>query len=287
MKVIFSRKGSDGGNLKNPSPILEGKSLTSIPIPAVGTESTNLKYGNLFFDQDTKLDRLMTDLKFQLASGKSISTAPAHLDPDIRKDTLKRDGKWRGLFGSDLKWEKYLQKTNVKEGDIFLFYGWFREVKKTSEGFDWLYLEKTSYPTDKQLIFGYLQIGKILRKGDKFEQWMEYHPHYEESGIVSNGYALYVAAESLSFDKRRSGFGTFVYDKESAGFLTLTKKGLSRSRWDLPSFFKDHILINFKHDPWANGYFQSPMRGQEMVVDDCSEINRWIENLFKSVKTEN
>lgn len=288
MKVIFSRKGSDSGSFDIPSPIFQDKPIVSIPIPAdrEKEERTNLKYGMLRLDRSTKLVQLMRDLEFDW-KGKPISKVPCHLDPDVHTYSLRRESEWRGLFGPDIKLYSYLTKQDVKAGDLFLFYGWFRDAIETREKFGWDEETGIDYRSDKQVIFGYLQIGEILRKGDSVEPWMKYHPHSENGKIRSEGNALYVASEHLSFDPTKDGFGTFIYDDNGRRLLTLTKKGETRSRWNLPSFFKGHIKIEFRHDPWSNGYFQSPKRGQEMVVEDFYEGNQWVRRLFESVKIEN
>jgi len=59
--------------------------------------------------------------------------------------------------------------------------------------------------------------------------------------------------------------------------LVLTKKGLSRSKWDLPDCFRDAEISYHKH-LWIDGYFKSADKGQEFVVKDNERIEEWAMN---------
>jgi hypothetical protein len=62
--------------------------------------------------------------------------------------------------------------------------------------------------------------------------------------------------------------------------LVLTKKGFSRSKWDLPDYFQK-AEISFHNDKsWKEGYFQSAAIGQEFVIRDNAKIEEWAKNLI-------
>jgi hypothetical protein len=65
----------------------------------------------------------------------------------------------------------------------------------------------------------------------------------------------------------------------------LTKKGLSRSKWDLPDYFRD-AGISYHKNSWKNGYFQSVGKGQEFVIKDNKKIEEWACNLIDSAQID-
>ena len=68
-----------------------------------------------------------------LSRGRIKPTHWAHLDP-ILDTRVSRGTGWRPLFGQAGASESHLRKTGVSEGDIFLFFGWFRQVSKLRDG---------------------------------------------------------------------------------------------------------------------------------------------------------
>lgn len=81
-----------------------------------------------------------------------------HLDPDIFKNAIHREPNWRPLFGQVDAAQGHLQKQDVRRDDLFLFFGSFRKTRN-DDG-------KLAYdPHEKEMhvIFGYLQIGDIIR----------------------------------------------------------------------------------------------------------------------------
>jgi len=68
----------------------------------------------------------------------------------------------------------------------------------------------------------------------------------------------------------------------------LTKKGYSRSKWDLPDFFKNVSISYHSKNSWEKDYFQSAHIGQEFVVEDSkSEYNTKVENWAKRIINKN
>lgn len=118
MRVILSRKGFDSKTGGAASPILDGKFM-SIPIP--GAES-NIFYKDLYWKDKISYLKVMKDLNIKHFS-------EAHLDPDLRKSAYKeRHPDWRVAFGQCEAQLSPLNKEGVAEGDLFLFFGWFKHV---------------------------------------------------------------------------------------------------------------------------------------------------------------
>src|SRR5438128_2324747 len=125
MRVILSRKGVDSGAGRIASPILKG-SLISLPIPL----SSQITYGDLKF-RDISLGTLARDL----SKGRLRASSQVHLDPDLRRGTYSRRTGWRPIFGQgEPRAESHLQACGVTVGDLFLFYGWFRDTELREDG---------------------------------------------------------------------------------------------------------------------------------------------------------
>jgi hypothetical protein len=60
--------------------------------------------------------------------------------------------------------------------------------------------------------------------------------------------------------------------------LVLTKKGLSRSKWDLPDCFSKAKISYHNDRSWKGGYFQSAAIGQEFVIKDNEMVEGWVKN---------
>lgn len=265
MKIILSRKGFDLVNGGYLSPILDDKKLVSLPIPQKGESCL---YSDLKYNNNTYLD-LMKQITPIISYEKIPKTeltfdTTCHLDPDLCKDIKPRKPGWKGSFGPDSKWQTHLKENDVKEGDVFLFFGTFKNAVKQNGD----YTFESGSPV-VHLIFGYLQVGqRLCPKDDGIPAWMIGHPHAEDG---SEG-IIYVAKEKLSWNKKLSGSGVFDYHTD----LVLTKKGYSKSRWDLPTFFREAKISCHKKNPWKEeGYFQSVGRGQEFVVYCSPQIKEW------------
>src|SRR4051812_43684488 len=124
MKIILSRKGFDSSSGKMPSPLLPGGELCSLPIPESDHNCAAPSYAEIKAGQ-ISLGQLVNDL----SKGKIPSDAVAHLDPDLVAQSKPRRARWKPLFGQAGAAEGHLQKCGVQAGDLFLFYGWFRQVE--------------------------------------------------------------------------------------------------------------------------------------------------------------
>jgi len=86
----------------------------------------------------------------------------------------------------------------------------------------------------------------------------------------------------LSWNSTLAGAGRFVFNDK----LVLTKKGLSRSKWDLPDCFREAKISYHDEDSWKEGYFQSAAIWQEFVIKDSEKIEEWARGLIEGSQIE-
>lgn len=275
MKVILSRKGFDSKYGGKPSIIYNNKFI-SIPIPS--KNSTDITYKDLIFDDKYKFDKVLRDLKVKNYDGE------LHLDPDLRYSILKnRSQNWMPAFRQEGAPQGLLKNCNIGKDDIFLFFGWFKEVEKDSN--DVFYYKKGA--NDIHAIFGYLQVERAIDiDSERIPVGLTKHPHVVMRDSYSNNY-LYVGREHLSFDTTKPGFGTFEYENS----LVLTEKGKTRSVWELPPAFANeekNFHINCQLNSLPNGNLELRVKGignQEMYISDKAEVVNWAKKLLTSCKT--
>ena len=285
MKIVLSRKGFDSANGGYPSPILPDGRLISIPIPIHPSNACadDFKYSDILIDEHMTYLDLMKDIYLSIYYGDKTDDKKAHLvkqdtrchlDPDIYPRVIERDQSWKPLFGQIDAAQTHLENTEVGVGDVFLFFGWFRNIQQYNSVFSF-----TSADTDKHIIFGYLQIGEKIRveTDTPLPNWMNYHPHTFQPSRRKNN-TIYVARDSLTWENNLPGAGVFSYNTN----LVLTKDGLSRSRWCLPECFRNVRISYHTQKSWKSDYFQSVARGQEFVVDGNEQVKRWAKELIQA-----
>jgi len=274
-KIIFSRKGFDQEYGKHASPILPDGQLVSFPIPKK-KDSFGIPYSSIYYTNDRSVDLLIRELGVDLKGVKEC-----HHDPDLLKDARERRylDEWKPVFGQSGAAEQHLRNENVKQGDLFLFFG---SYKRTYLDHGALQFERDC---ERHILFGYLHIGEIVKidmehnKNHPIYRWAHDHPH------IQNQYhpnSLYIASEG--FDGI-PGAGVFNYHSD----LVLTKDGCSKSLWELPWFF--HPMYGTKisrhKDPSRFKIinerltFQTVGQGQDFVVDGPKEVWDWAVNLIR------
>ena len=278
MKVILSRKGFDSGYGGYPSIILPTGEMITLPIPS-GKED-GIRYIDVKTKSGSSLYDIMKQLNKNIKLGKTMpltKNSYCHLDPDLCEYSVKRNEGWRGAFGQISAAQKVLENNNIKEGDLFLFFGWFNDVEEKNKKYNF---KKGS---GKHTIFGYLQIDKIVYPNkDEIPYWLRNHPHAKSLKMVNkNSNCIYIAKEWCTFNENIKGYGMFNYNEE----LDLTKKGLTRTCWDLPDIFKKVNITYHTKDSWKDGYFKSACRGQEFVIEENKEIEKWAINLIENYST--
>jgi hypothetical protein len=279
MKIILSRKGFDSSLGGVASPILPDGTLLSLPIPS---QHSPITYDELYIDGQP-----VAPLVERLTNGRIRAGDGAHLDPDLRESTYRRLPGWRPLFGQDGTAQSHLANSGVGVGDLFLFFGWFRQTERAKDAYRFV-----KGAPDLHVLFGWLQISAII-PADQCQpntpEWAMYHPHFHGDSEGNN--TIYVARETLlwpGFPDDVAGGGVF----ESYGArLCLTAPGHNRSRWRLPQWFfpKDGrrpLTYHANADRWTlaedHTILQSVARGQEFVLDveDYPEAIEWVSNLI-------
>jgi hypothetical protein len=266
MKIVLSRKGFDTQYGKQPSPILQDGSLLSLPIPAKNEE---IRYTELFYEGKSYY-QIIKEL-----SQKSVvkENWNCHLDPDIRPSSLKRKGQWKPIFGQSDTAQGHLDKEGVSKNDIFLFFGWFREAKYLNGKYS--YIEGSP---DLHVIFAYFQIGEIYKKMDNLPEFATYHPHARENFTNRRNNCIYIANSNLSLNQSYDGASMLNYNEN----LILTKRGLSKSKWELPEMFKNLNISYHYKDSFKEDYFQSAAKGQEFVIDANDDLIEWALDLIQT-----
>jgi len=282
MKIILSRKGFDSGMGKIPSPIFDNGDFFSLPIPSDGEGSipfSHIQYGN----------HNVGNIVEMLSKNKISSTHTCHYDPDLIKEgLLKRDDGWKPLFGQSGSAQGHLQNNNISKGDIFIFYGWFQNVRLRN---GILSYDKTKGGV--HVIFGWLQIGKIISVNDKENVpiWAKTHPHFNRETKNKND-VVYISSDELELCGKKTGIKGAGHLKKFDDRLVLSKSGEKRSIWELPLFFypddlKKPLTYNENIERWKKEndkcILNSANRGQEFVIDcdDYPEIYEWLLNLVK------
>jgi hypothetical protein len=269
VKIILSRKGFDSGTGGCASPIIDGTRLVSFPIP----DGRSLyRYDDLNVIDD--FSNMVQDLSGARVIGRNL----VHLDPDLEVATLKRAEGWKPAFGQTGAAQSHLEAQGVDVGDIFVFFGWFRDVERVAGG-RWSF---TKGGRSIHAIFGWLQVGAIvpLRNGRK-DEWTEYpwladHPHVHRTADPRN--VIYVASDELmlpgvEFTGLKGGGSVLTLNEQR----TLTDPtSRNRSTWRLPLWFKQAdgqspLSYHASQDRWTEAgdaaQLQSVARGQEFVLD--------------------
>ncbi len=280
MKIIFSRKGFDSGIGGVASPIFPSGALHTLPIPESVPSHHSKRYkeiqvGNL------SLGPIVHDL----TEGRIKPEWFAHLDPDLNPLSIPRPAHWRPVFGQAGAAEKHLQNQGVKEGDVFVFYGWFREVELVSGAYRYV-----KHAPDLHVIFGWLQVEQRLPVDalSAIPVWAHDHPHCKTLKYRSID-SVYISTNHLHVpggETHRSGAGMFP---RFAPELCLTASGQSRSIWRLPPWFYPRSSCLSYHSDlsrWARDkdavLLRTVGRGQEFVLDcqEYPEAIQWLCHLL-------
>ncbi|MBQ6270006.1 MAG: hypothetical protein IJK61_07815 [Bacteroidetes bacterium] len=300
IKVILSRKGFDSSNGGFPSLILPEKDkdgfrkMISLPIPCCSKCCNYEKCKSYKYSNDTRLYNMMSNL--YNGKGKKRNTIKikknnkivdeillseathCHLDPCLGNYSIKELEKV-GIFGQHGRAATELK--DVRKDDIFIFFGLFNDVAVKDDK----YIIKNKENGGRHVMFGYLQAGKII---DNNKYYIEYekHPHFCCCKIKNNN-IIYIARKRLKIDSKEldvAGYGMFKYDSK----LDLTQQKPDKTYWNstrwscdnLPTCLKDLIVPRLKYECKDN-YFQSAPMGQEFVIEDNKEVEKWAIELIK------
>lgn len=263
MKLILSRKAFDSGAGKVANPILDDSSMMPMPIP---DKASTIRYEDI-----TVAGENLGSLASDLTGGRTRPDHFAHLDPDLVASALPREPGWRPLLGQAGAAQSVLAREGVGAGDLFLFFGWFRQATR-SEG----WIKYVRGAPDLHVMWGWLQVAEVIKVGsEKHPAWMSYHPHLAPGRQLASD-TLYVARDRLrvgGVDLDLPGAGTFGAYRDR---LRLTAPGHNRSVWALPAWFAPNPPrppLGYHGAPgrWQvegdQVFLRTVGRGQEFVLD--------------------
>jgi hypothetical protein len=291
VQLVLSRKGLDAGWGGRPSPILPGGVLVPVPIPEARPDDAGVPYRDLPSPAGSVAALLgslgVTHLRYPAAAYRrergpavrvAVRRARAHLDPDLVEASRARGPGWRPAFGQVGSAQTHLAGRGVGPGDLFLFFGWFRDTAASGGRLRFR-------GDDQHVLWGWLEVRSVVPV-DAATRLRWAHPHLDGRHLerYARGNTLYLAAERLSLDPRLPGAG--VLDRATPP-RRLTRAGASRRVWDLPAcLHPDHTRRPLTyHGPhrWerhGDRAVLDTVRGQEFVVDVTPPILAWVADVL-------
>jgi len=312
-RIILSRKGFDSTRTSGgcPSPIYPDGTMLSIPIPEPENPAheSHTRYSDLRRQGAMEFPRsLVTSPGHQI----DLAGRKVHLDPDIRPELrpafASEDCEKLLLFGQDGRAQTELLNNEVGEGDLFLFFGWFKDARRDGDSVRFEGRARNRIVGVAHVIWGWLQVEKshlIKPEGDLPDELKcaGHHPHIEHRGYYNNN-CIYEASPTLSFCEKIAGAG--IFERYDAALRLTSEWEARRSYWTLPTFFREAGLTHhgsgtaFDLANWeAQGEFihgrsASCIPGQEFVMKTDGvndkvkrEIETWLESIFKHAKRSN
>lgn len=268
MKIILSRKGFDSANGGIASPIMEDGTLLPFPIPSADKATfDDLEYcGEAYF-------KILKDLNYK-------GNNHCHIDPDIFPERRKnRIENWQPVFGQINSSAKYLiDNVKIDVGDVFLFFGNFHKVERTDHKYS--YVKKTGdfySDNDLQIIWGYMQVGKIIRTPEEQIKYF-WHPHSIEDRVKNNSNIMFIGSNKLSFNKNMSGAGVLKFRMDRV----LTAQNCNKATWIKRSIYDtDSIIGNRKNSSKVeNGIYYAGI-WQELGLLETLECEEWAKSIIQ------
>ncbi len=283
MRLIFSRKGFDTASGGCPSPIFPDGRMLSIPIP---DKQSPICYGDIRWHENN-LGLVVHDM----TKGRIPATYRAHLDPDLRRESLTRSDYWLPLLGQTGTAQGHLRMNGVEAGDLFLFFGLFRRVVLSRSKLGW---NLSSRPV--HVLWGWLQVEEIVSVDscDLNEyRWATYHPHFHRKPEKNN--TLYVGRKvlNLPYGSTTPRDGAGVFERFSPKLQLTSPSGSNPSLWSLPNWIypdvgKQPMSYHGDMARWRkNGQttlLETVGRGQEFVLncEHYPEAIQWANELLMS-----
>ncbi|WP_027215232.1 hypothetical protein [Butyrivibrio fibrisolvens] len=266
MKIILSRKGFDSSIGGCPSPILPDGTLLSMPIPNDSdTSFRDIAWNGVNY----------ADILNQICPNKRFNKC--HVDPDIRNNRVNTIKGWMPAFGQSGSAQGILSNAGVETGDIFLFFGWFRQVEQTDKGYSFVPKRKDNFyhSCDLQVIYGYMQIGEIITDQERIKKYY-WHPHSSDVYTCRKKNALYIPSDKLSLYPDMKGYGTFKFREDRV----LTMEGMSRAKWNEYEFLMpEHVYGNKKNCAKGKGLYYAGI-WQELVVNESEALLDWVKSVI-------
>ena len=260
-RIILSRKGFDAKAGGSASPIFSDGRIFSLPIPQNHPSPKKYKDLNLYGISGTEL--------LKEVSAKVKPTDYCHYDPLLNEEI--------GIFGQAGSSQTELKNNGVSPGDLFLFFGWFKNFSIKGR--------------DLHHLFGWLQIKEIIEGSKAITTYLKKkniaHPHgYGDTSKFLNN-TIYVGKKTLEINGKKvfnRGHGLF---KKTHNDLILTEANKTRSRWKLPSkYFSNTERLFLNRMKWDNEKESKIFYkgfGQEFILDieKNPSVMKWAVNLIK------
>lgn len=253
MRIVFSRKGFDTKFGGVPSPIINGVPY-SLPIPTGD-------YPSVSTYDDLELGDALSKAK---PKGGLTAHCRCHEDPMFWHDTC--------AFGQTSGAQGVLKNGEVKVGDVFLFFGLFRE-----QGSD----------ARHHRIFGYLKVEEMFpidtpTRGEEVWRRLEaegaQRRHSHTIAIWDNGGA-WQKNNTIYLGRGRKA-------KRASDMLRLTKPDRPASFWSVPECLREARLPQ-RTWRWCEDGTLRVIVGQEFVADvrDLPEPKRWLDAIIAAIET--
>lgn len=230
VRLVLSRKGFDARHGGMASPILPDGTLLPLPIPHAGEQTTLLQCLPSLGGIDPEA------LLHDLSRGRLDGHQPVHADPQLTPPPGAPPG-WRASLGQAGAAASHLCRRGVGRGDLFLFFGWFRQVcRRTGR---WSYAPGAP---DEHRIFGWLEVEEVLRPGSADvpcppgQGWLAQHPHLRRADLrADRANTLYLAIRRSGLVPGAAGGGRF--DRAAPAQRLTAAEAPGRSLWSLPGWF--------------------------------------------------
>ena len=283
MKIILSRKGFETSNGGDPSPVMPDGRMLSLPIP---DKHSPIRYQDIHL-QEYNLGKIVSDL----TGGRISAPHFAHLDPDLNPESLPRHPEWRPVFGQTGAAQGHLHNQGVQAGDVFLFFGRFRQTAVRDGRFSWKLHSPEFYA-----FWGWLQIDEVLRIDDVSSsgfEWARYHPHFHRQPDPNN--PLYITRDKVQLPNLdpQALPGSGVFQRISGALVMTAPDAAKPSEWALPDWFypgggKPPLTYHSNLARWQKSTsglrLSSAAIGQEFVLDigDAPAAIPWLKFLLEA-----
>ena len=190
--------------------------------------------------------------------------------------------------------QSHLNNQGVATGDVFLFFGLYRRVEETAQG--WRFVRGAP---ELHVLWGWLQVDEkhlVANIRPNELVWARHHPHLF-SGHYDDKNTVYAASMKFDMgwdDDRCAIAGWGVFPRFDQRLVLTNPNGPSVSHWRLPRWFYpdgNKPPLTYHPDPrrWRRDanhpYLRSVGRGQEFVLDlaNYPEAVDWLSCLVSSL----
>jgi hypothetical protein len=243
--------------------------MVSLPIR---DKQSPIRYADIKIDGES-----IAPLVSRVTHGRILPDYGAHLDPDLSVGSLPRLNGWRPIFGQTGSAQGHLNNNRVQPGDMFLFFGLFRQTTFENGELTWVKGSKLVH-----VIWGWLQIAEILPvdiSKERLYDWAQYHPHCCWEADKNN--VLYIASRHLSFGQivLKDVPSAGIFPKFSESRQLTAPLAPNTSLWRLPEWFfprngRRPLTYHSNMERWrmtAEGAeLKAVAKGQEFILD-CDE----------------